>query len=105
MPSAVVESESEHKTRTAKIVDQHIIEIVSDSGEAAQTCGQMFADICARNGNGLWAGQIIPAEIEPPSRSPSGANANCILPASNRFTHAPSNPTLASPSHAQTLSP
>src|SRR5260370_10355551 len=88
MPSAVVESESEHKTRTAKIVDQHIIEIVSDSGEGAQTCGQMFADICARNGNGIWTVEIIPAEIEPPSRSRAGASGNRIRLGSKPVTNA-----------------
>ena len=55
-----------------QIVDEHVIEIVSDSGEGAQTCGLMFADICARNGNGVWTVEIIPAEIEPPSRSRAG---------------------------------
>lgn len=59
-------------------VAEHIIEIVSDSGEGAQTCGQMFADICARNGNGIWTVEIIPAEIEPPSRSRAGASGNRI---------------------------
>ncbi len=64
--------------RAIQIVDEHIIEIVSDSGEGAQTCGQMFADICARNGNGVWTVEIIPAEIEPPSRSRAGASGNRI---------------------------
>jgi len=87
MPAVVVESGSDHKTRTAKIVDQHIIEIVSDSGEGAQTCGQMFADICARNGNGIWTVEIIPAEIEPPSRSRAGASGNRIRLGSKRVTN------------------
>jgi 2-oxoglutarate ferredoxin oxidoreductase subunit alpha len=59
-------------------IAQHIVEIVSDSGEGAQTCGQMFADLCARNGNGIWTVEIIPAEIEPPSRSRAGASGNRI---------------------------
>ena len=88
MPSAVLESGSERRTRTAKILDQHIIEIVSDSGEGAQTCGQMFADICARNGNGIWTVEIIPAEIEPPSRSRAGASGNRIRLASKPVTNA-----------------
>lgn len=87
MPSAVVESGSEPKTRTAKVVDQHIIEIVSDSGEGAQTCGQMFADICARNGNGIWTVEIIPAEIEPPRRSRAGASGNRIRLGSKPVTN------------------
>jgi len=60
------------------LVDEHILEIVSDSGEGAQTCGQMFADLCARNGNGIWTVEIIPAEIEPPKRSRAGASGNRI---------------------------
>lgn len=72
----------------AQIVDQHIVEIVSDSGEGAQTCGQMFADLCARNGNGIWTVEIIPAEIEPPSRSRAGASGNRIRLGSKPVTNA-----------------
>jgi len=74
--------------RSAKIIDEHIIEIVSDSGEGAQTCGQMFADLCARNGNGIWTVEIIPAEIEPPSRSRAGASGNRIRLGSKAVTNA-----------------
>src|SRR5205807_5928763 len=88
MPTAIAESGPEHKTRTAKIVDQHIVEIVSDSGEGAQTCGQMFGDLCARNGNGIWTVEIIPAEIEPPSRSRAGASGNRIRFGSKPVTNA-----------------
>jgi 2-oxoglutarate ferredoxin oxidoreductase subunit alpha len=84
----IAESGTEPRVRSAKIVDQHIIEIVSDSGEGAQTCGQMFADICARNGNGLWTVEIIPAEIEPPSRSRAGASGNRIRLGTRRITNA-----------------
>src|SRR5216683_6206745 len=88
MPSAAIEDESVHKVRAARCVDQHIVEIVSDSGEGAQTCGQMFADLCARNGNGIWTVEIIPAEIEPPSRSRAGASGNRIRLASKQVTNA-----------------
>ena len=74
MQSAIAEPTS----RAVQIVDEHILEIVSDSGEGAQTCGQMFADLCAKNGNGIWTVEIIPAEIEPPSRSRAGASGNRI---------------------------
>lgn len=70
------------------VVDQHIVEIVSDSGEGAQTCGQMFADVCARNGNGIWTVEIIPAEIEPPSRSRAGASGNRIRLGTRPVTNA-----------------
>ncbi len=88
MHSAVVEGGREQKVREARCVNQHIIEIVSDSGEGAQTCGQMFADLCARNGNGIWTVEIIPAEIEPPSRSRAGASGNRIRLGSTQATNA-----------------
>lgn len=69
-------------------VEQHIVEIVSDSGEGAQTCGQMFASLCARSGNGVWTVEIIPAEIEPPSRSRAGASGNRIRLGSKPVTNA-----------------
>jgi len=62
---------SHKKTR---IIKEHIVEIVSDAGEGAQTCGQSFGAISARMGNGVWTVEIIPAEIEPPHRTASGAS-------------------------------
>ncbi|MEZ4220166.1 MAG: 2-oxoacid:acceptor oxidoreductase subunit alpha [Polyangiaceae bacterium] len=59
-------------------VKQHVVEIVCDSGEGAQTAGQLFGTISARMGNGVWTVEIIPAEIEPPFRSRSGASGNRI---------------------------
>ena len=53
---------------------EQIVEIVSDSGEGAQTAGQLFATVCAKMGNGVWTVEIIPAEIEPPARSRAGAS-------------------------------
>jgi 2-oxoglutarate ferredoxin oxidoreductase subunit alpha len=55
-------------------VPEQIVEIVSDSGEGAQTAGQLFGTISAKMGNGLWTVEIIPAEIEPPARSRAGAS-------------------------------
>jgi len=62
----------------AQIIDEHIVEIVSDSGEGAQKCGQTFATIGAKMGNGIWTVEIIPAEIQPPARSPAGASGNRV---------------------------
>jgi 2-oxoglutarate ferredoxin oxidoreductase subunit alpha len=53
---------------------EQIVEIVSDSGEGAQTAGQLFGTVCAKMGNGVWTVEIIPAEIEPPPRSRAGAS-------------------------------
>ena len=53
---------------------EHTIEIVSDSGEGAQRCGQIFGAVSAKMGNGVWTVEIIPAEIQPPPRVPEGAS-------------------------------
>ncbi len=66
---------------------QHVIEIVCDSGEGAQTAGQLFGTISARMGNGVWTVEIIPAEIEPPLRSRSGASGNRIRIGSMEITN------------------
>ena len=65
-------------SKLAQVCSQHVVEIVSDSGEGAQTAGQMFGTISAKMGNGVWTVEIIPAEIEPPFRSRSGASGNRI---------------------------
>ncbi len=62
------------KNAKAKIIHEHIVEIVSDSGEGAQKAGQSFGAISAKMGNGVWTVEIIPAEIQPPSRSREGAS-------------------------------
>ena len=55
-------------------IKEHIVEIVSDSGEGAQKAGQTYGSLCAKMGNGVWTVEIIPAEIKPPSRSQAGAS-------------------------------
>ncbi len=57
-----------------KVIHEHIVEIVSDSGEGAQKAGQAFAAVSAKMGNGVWTVEIIPAEIKPPARSRAGAS-------------------------------
>ncbi len=71
----------------AVTLDEHVVEIISDSGEGAQRCGQSFASIAARMGNGIWTVEIIPAEIQPPARSVAGASGNRIRLASHRVTN------------------
>ncbi len=61
---------------SAIVLEEHIIDIVSDSGEGAQKCGQALASIAARMGHGIWTVEIIPAEIRPPARSIEGASGN-----------------------------
>jgi 2-oxoglutarate/2-oxoacid ferredoxin oxidoreductase subunit alpha len=63
--------------RTVRVAE-HVLEIVSDSGEGAQKCSQTFAAVSAKMGNGIWTVEIIPAEIQPPPRTPEGASGNRI---------------------------
>lgn len=70
-----------------RTLDEHIVEIVSDSGEGAQKAGETFGTVCAKMGNGVWTVQIIPAEIQPPARSPAGASGIRIRLASRYVTN------------------
>jgi 2-oxoglutarate/2-oxoacid ferredoxin oxidoreductase subunit alpha len=73
--------------KTAVTLNEHIVEIISDSGEGAQRCGQSLAAIAARMGNGVWTVEIIPAEIRPPARSVAGGSGNRIRMGSGRVTN------------------
>lgn len=66
---------------------EHTIEIVSDSGEGAQKCGQIFGAVSAKMGNGVWTVEIIPAEIQPPPRLPEGASGYRIRLGEERVTN------------------
>jgi 2-oxoglutarate ferredoxin oxidoreductase subunit alpha len=68
-------------------LSQHVIEVISDSGEGAQRCGQSFGAIAARMGYGVWTVEIIPAEIRPPARSVAGASGNRIRIGSRAVTN------------------
>ena len=68
-------------------LSEHIVEVISDSGEGAQRCGQALGAIAARMGNGIWTVEIIPAEIQPPARSVEGASGNRIRIGSRRVTN------------------
>jgi 2-oxoglutarate/2-oxoacid ferredoxin oxidoreductase subunit alpha len=73
--------------REAITLDEQVIEIISDSGEGAQRCGQSVGSIAARMGNGVWTVEIIPAEIQPPARSVAGASGNRIRLGSGPVTN------------------
>jgi len=73
--------------KTAVTLSEHIVEIVSDSGEGAQRCGQTFGAIASQMGNGVWTVEIIPAEIRPPARSVAGGSGNRIRVGSQRITN------------------
>ncbi|MBI5275576.1 MAG: 2-oxoacid:acceptor oxidoreductase subunit alpha [Burkholderiales bacterium] len=74
-------------TQARTRLKEHIVEIISDSGEGAQKCGQSLGSIAAMMGNGIWTTEIIPAEIRPPARSVAGASGNRIRIGSARVTN------------------
>ncbi len=74
--------------KKAVTLSEHIVEIVSDSGEGAQRCGQTFGAIASQMGNGVWTEEIIPAEIRPPARSVAGGSGNRIRIGAGRVTNA-----------------
>ncbi|MGI9249274.1 MAG: 2-oxoacid:acceptor oxidoreductase subunit alpha [Woeseiaceae bacterium] len=70
-----------------RVVDQHIVEIVSDSGEGAQKCGQILGLVSGKMGNGVWTVEIIPAEIQPPARERQGASGIRVRMGSKQVTN------------------
>jgi len=85
-PSETKEAPAKKDSKATKI-NEHIVEIVSDSGEGAQKCGVSFAAISAKMGNGVWTVEIIPAEIQPPARSRAGASGIRIRIGSEKVTN------------------
>ena len=73
--------------KRARTLTEHTVEVISDSGEGAQRCGQSLAAIAARSGNGIWTEEIIPAEIQPPARSVAGASGIRIRIGTKRVTN------------------
>ena len=72
------EGKGSPKEKTVTRVKLTTVEIVSDPGEGAQKCAQIFGSVSAKMGNGVWTVEIIPAEIQPPPREPAGASGNRI---------------------------
>jgi 2-oxoglutarate/2-oxoacid ferredoxin oxidoreductase subunit alpha len=99
----VIQNELAPSAKTRTRLDEHIVEILSDSGEGAQRCGQAFAAIAARSGNGIWTVEIIPAEIQPPARSVAGASGNRIRLGSRPITNGGDDVDLAVAFNEQVL--
>ncbi len=78
---------AKNKKGTATQLKEAIVEIVSDSGEGAQKCGQSLGAISAKMGNGVWTVEIIPAEIQPPARSRAGASGIRVRIGSEKVTN------------------
>jgi len=99
--AAVLERPAAGKAATT--LSEHIVEIISDSGEGAQRCGQCFGAIAARMGYGVWTVEIIPAEIRPPARSVAGASGNRIRFGSRKITNGGNETDLAVAFNEQVL--
>src|SRR5476649_78537 len=87
-PAAGKAARPAQSAKKAVTLREHIVEIVSDSGEGAQRCGQTFGAIASQMGNGVWTEEIIPAEIRPPARSVAGGSGNRIRIGAGRITNA-----------------
>lgn len=101
-----VKSGTPSPSRGRKAVEklrEHVVEIISDSGEGAQRCGQALGAIAARMGNGIWTVEIIPAEIRPPSRSVAGASGNRIRIGESHVTNGGNETDLAVAFNEQVL--
>jgi 2-oxoglutarate/2-oxoacid ferredoxin oxidoreductase subunit alpha len=89
--------------KTAVAISEHIVEVISDSGEGAQRCGQSLGAIAAKMGNGIWTVEIIPAEIQPPARSIAGASGVRIRIGQRRVTNGGDEADLAVAFNEQVL--
>ncbi|MCK6429489.1 MAG: 2-oxoacid:acceptor oxidoreductase subunit alpha, partial [Burkholderiaceae bacterium] len=99
----VLERPAPRGTKRALRLPEHIVEVISDSGEGAQRCGQSLAAIAARSGNGIWTVEIIPAEIQPPARSIAGASGIRIRIGAQRVTNGGDETDLAVAFNEQVL--
>jgi 2-oxoglutarate ferredoxin oxidoreductase subunit alpha len=68
-------------------VSEHTVEIITNSGEGAQKCAQIFGQTCAKMGNGVWTVEIIPAEIEPPHHTVTSTSGNIIRFGTDKVTN------------------
>jgi len=70
-----------------KEIPEHTVEIITNSGEGAQKCAQIFGQTCAKMGNGVWTVEIIPAEIEPPHHTVTSTSGNIIRFGTDKVTN------------------
>jgi 2-oxoglutarate ferredoxin oxidoreductase subunit alpha len=76
------------KTETSVTeIPEHTVEIITNSGEGAQKCAQIFGQTCAKMGNGVWTVEIIPAEIEPPHHTVTSTSGNIIRFGTEKVTN------------------
>jgi len=72
---------------TITAVPEHTVEIITNSGEGAQKCAQIFGQTCAKMGNGVWTVEIIPAEIEPPHHTVTSTSGNIVRFGTGKVTN------------------
>lgn len=89
--------------KPVRLLNEHIVEVISDSGEGAQRCGQSLGAIAARSGCGVWTVEIIPAEIRPPARSVAGASGNRVRIGAHKVTNCGDQTDLAVAFNEQVL--
>ncbi len=92
-----------HRAKQPVTLAEHIVEVISDSGEGAQRCGQSLGAIAAKMGNGIWTVEIIPAEIQPPARSIAGASGIRVRIGTKRVTNGGDETDLAVAFNEQVL--
>jgi 2-oxoglutarate ferredoxin oxidoreductase subunit alpha len=80
-------NDTEQSKQGVQQVNEHIVEVVSDSGEGAQKCGQLLGLVSGKMGNGVWTVEIIPAEIQPPARERQGASGIRVRMGSKTVTN------------------
>jgi 2-oxoglutarate ferredoxin oxidoreductase subunit alpha len=76
-----------NKAATITSVPEHTVEIITNSGEGAQKCAQIFGQTCAKMGNGVWTVEIIPAEIEPPHHTVTSTSGNIVRFGTEKVTN------------------
>jgi 2-oxoglutarate ferredoxin oxidoreductase subunit alpha len=103
MSETLVREPQAAPAKDAKTISEHIVEVISDSGEGAQRCGQSLGAIAAKMGNGIWTTEIIPAEIQPPARSVAGASGIRIRMGSKKVTNGGDETDLAVAFNEQVL--
>ena len=68
-------------------LQEHTVQIITNSVEGAQKCAQIFGQTCAKMGNGVWTVEIIPAEIEPPHHTVTSTSGNIIRFGTEKITN------------------
>lgn len=86
-----------------KVYDNHSCEVIADAGEGAQKAGQGFGTLSAKMGNGAWTVEIIPAEIEPPPRTPGSTSGVRIRIGQKQVTNMGDQASLAIAFNEQVL--